>query len=295
MGEIKQTNFRINEESAKAFRKYCEENGVSQAQGFDHIMQVVELNRAKTVLSGRTTEIESFEKSVKDIMAAYLYCLEINKNAEERIREQFASKLDQMEKLIADLRQKSERLQAEKETAEATAADAIKAKELAEKFRVSAEKIAEDKKTIADTLAAKLAESEKKVSEYDELRALFTASEEARKTAEQQIKDLQRDAAENAREAERAKERAVQEITDTLKVQISSLQNELRVSKSETDTARRDTEVARTTAIAELSEVHRTEIAEIRNKLDARTEDLMKARQEINSLQLKLQTIKHGK
>lgn len=44
MGEIKQTNFRINAETADAFRKFCEEQGMNQAQGFDHIMQIVELD-----------------------------------------------------------------------------------------------------------------------------------------------------------------------------------------------------------------------------------------------------------
>ena len=48
MGDVKQTNFRIDQDSAAVFRKFCEDNGMSQAQGFDHIMQVVELDRAKT-------------------------------------------------------------------------------------------------------------------------------------------------------------------------------------------------------------------------------------------------------
>lgn len=48
MGEIKQTNFRIDQDTATAFRKFCEDNGMNQAQGFDHVMQVVELDRAKT-------------------------------------------------------------------------------------------------------------------------------------------------------------------------------------------------------------------------------------------------------
>ena len=97
MGDVKQTNFRIDQDSAAVFRKFCEDNGMSQAQGFDHIMQVVELDRAKTAAPGRAVEIEGFEKSVKDIMAAYLNSLEINTAAEARIREQFATDLDRKE------------------------------------------------------------------------------------------------------------------------------------------------------------------------------------------------------
>lgn len=300
MGEVKQTNFRIDQETADAFRKFCEDNGMNQAQGFDHIMQVVEMDRAKAAAPGRITEIEGFEKSVKDIMAAYLYSIKINQNAEGRIREQFASDLDRKDKTIDELRQKAEQLQTEKNVAEATAAEAVKAKDqaekdaaAAEKVRVAAEKTAEDKQTIADTLAAKLAEAEKKAEGYDDLKAALSSSDDARKAAEQQIKDIQRDAAEAAkdaaREAERDREKAVREASDILQAQISSLRDELRTSKSETDTARRDAETAKTAAIAELSEAHRTEVANIRAKLDARTDDLMQARQQVGETQILLQ------
>lgn len=300
MGEVKQTNFRIDQTTADAFRKFCEQNGMSQAQGFDHIMQIVEMDRAKAVAPGRATEIEGFEKSIKDIMAAYLYSIEINQNAEGRIREQFASDLSRKNKTIDDLRQKAEQLQMEKDAADLTASEAVKAKEqaekdavAAEKVRIAAEKTAEDKKMIADTLAAKLAEAEKKAKGYDELKAMLSASEDAKRDAEQRIREAERDAAEAARDAarkaEKDKEDAVREASDVLRIQVSSLKDELRESRSETDAARRDADTARATAIAELSEAHRAEIAEIRAKLDARTEDLLQARQEIGSLQLKLQ------
>ena len=300
MGEVKQTNFRIDQETADAFRKFCEDNGMNQAQGFDHIMQVVEMDHAKTAAPTRITEIEGFEKSVKDIMAAYLYSIEINQNAEGRIREQFASDLGRKDKTIDELRAKADQLQAEKDEAEAASAEAVKAKEqaekdaaAAEKVRIAAEKTAEDKQTIADTLAAKLAEAEKKAEGFDDLKAALSSSQDAQKAAEQRIKDIQRDAAEAARdaarEAERAKDLAVKEISDALQAQISTLRDDLRTSKSETDAARRDAETAKTAAVAELSQAHRAEVAEIRAKLDSRTEDLMQARQQAGETQILLQ------
>ncbi|WP_352397255.1 hypothetical protein [[Clostridium] aminophilum] len=47
MGDIKQTNFHIDQVTADAFRKFCEENGWNQAEGFDNVMRQVELNKAK--------------------------------------------------------------------------------------------------------------------------------------------------------------------------------------------------------------------------------------------------------
>ena len=300
MGEIKQTNFRIDDETADIFRKFCAENGMNQAEGFGHLIKILELDKAKAAAPGRATEIEEFERHIKAVTEAFLRSVEINAAAESRIKEQFAADLSRKDKTIADLRIKAEQLQAEKDTAEAAAAEAVKAKDqaekdaaTAEKVRIAAEKTAEDKQTIADTLAAKLAEAEKKAEGFDDLKAALSSSEEARKTAEQRIKDIQRDAAEAAkdaaREAERAKDQAVKEISDALQAQISALQDELRSSKSETDAARRDAETAKTTAIAELSQVHRTEDAEIRAKLDARTEDLMQARQQTGDTQILLQ------
>lgn len=178
MGEVKQTNFRINQETADAFRKFCEDNGMNQAQGFDHVMQVVELDRAKAAVPTRITEIEGFEKSVKEIMGAYLHSIEINQNAEGRIREQFASSLDRKDKTIDELREKVEQLQAEKEAAYAARDVAEKAQATAEeREKNAAEQMDAAKKTAADQerinamLTAQLADATEKLDGYDALRA----------------------------------------------------------------------------------------------------------------------------
>lgn len=47
MGEVRQTNFRVDQDTADKFREFCAAAGMNQAQGFDHVMQVLELDRAK--------------------------------------------------------------------------------------------------------------------------------------------------------------------------------------------------------------------------------------------------------
>ncbi len=307
MGEVKPINFRIDQETAEQFRQFCADQGMSQAQGFDHIMQVVELDRAKAATPERLTEIETFEKSMKDALNAYVRSIEINQNAESRIREQFASALDRKDKSIDDLQQKVAQLQTEKAAAEQTAAEAAKAKELAEKaaaaaeqMRDAAERTAADKQTIAEVLTAKLTEAEMKAEGFDDLKTALAAEVEARKNAEQRIKDVERDAADAAkdaaREAEKATEQAVRECSAALQPQIDALKDELRKAKSEADAARVAEESARAAAIAELAEAHRVEVAELhakldelRARLDTRTDELMQARQELSDLQLQLQ------
>lgn len=184
MGEVKQTNFRIDQDSAAAFRKFCEDNGMNQAQGFDHVMQVVELDRAKTAAPGRATEIESFEKSVKDIMAAYLNSLEINAAAEARIREQFAADLTRKDKTIDELREKVEQLQAERDEAE-TLYTAAEARESAATARMeAAQRTAADQERINSMLTLQLTEATEKLDgaqeAFGKCRALEAAAAELR-------------------------------------------------------------------------------------------------------------------
>ena len=184
MGEVKQTNFRIDQDSAAAFRKFCEDNGMNQAQGFDHVMQVVELDRAKTAAPGRATEIESFEKSVKDIMAAYLNSLEINAAAEARIREQYAADLTRKDKTIDELREKVEQLQAERDEAE-TLHTAAEARESAATARMeAAQRTAADQERINSMLTLQLTEATEKLDgaqeAFEKCRALEAAAAELR-------------------------------------------------------------------------------------------------------------------
>ncbi|RHV85732.1 hypothetical protein DXA97_15660 [Clostridium sp. OF09-36] len=69
--ESKQVNFRIDPDSAEAFRQFCTTHGMNQAQGFDHLMQVLELNNAKAATPGRLVEIENFERLQGAIICVY--------------------------------------------------------------------------------------------------------------------------------------------------------------------------------------------------------------------------------
>lgn len=231
MGEIKQTNFRINAETADAFRKFCEEQGMNQAQGFDHIMQIVELDRAKGMIPERQIEIEEFERSVKSIMAAYLGSLEINNNAEKRIKEQFASDLNRKDKTIDELREIKEQLQLDKKAIEAALKEALlnvsaaeEREKNAENQATSAKKNAENQEKINAMLSAKLAEAEEKLAGYAELKDAEQKANIEIQKLKQNIIDLNKDHASeiNAlkKDAELEKERAIAEKERVLQAEI---------------------------------------------------------------------------
>lgn len=227
MADIKQNNFRIDQSDADAFRKFCDENGMSQAQGFAHLLQVFELDRAKTVTPGRATEIEEYEMHIKAITGAFLTSLEINNNAEIRIREEYDTALASRDKMIVDLQEKVEKMKIDKEKAEQLAnvasqdaAQAIKDAKNAKERAEMVEKLVDEKdKTIA-TLATKVTDSEAKLNEYADLKKAEQKAQECikemeriaenqKKDHETEIRELQAEMNRKVVEAEKDAELAV--------------------------------------------------------------------------------------
>ena len=167
MGEIKQANFRIDSDTADAFRAFCEQKGMNQAQGFDHVMQVFELNQAKSSIPGRSVEIEEFETMVKSITSAYLYSLELNQNAEARAREEFSSELQRKELRLTELQKKVEQLQAEKKKMDAEFALLTKQEQTHTEQLESLRKGAADQEQINQMLKEKLEEAQNQLKKNE--------------------------------------------------------------------------------------------------------------------------------
>lgn len=285
MGDIRQANFRIDQDTADRFRAFCEENGLNQAQGFDHIMQIVELDKAKAVTPDRMTEIEGFEKSVKDIMSAYLTSIEINNNAEARIREQFASDLMRKDKTIDELREKIVILQKEKDEAKLARDAAIGAQAQAEeRAKTSVEQMEAAKKNASDQerinamLTTQLADAAGKLDGYDALKALEADLSRKLEEAKRNIDEAKKNA-ENALkaaklEAERDKERAISERDIALAEQKASAEALIKQTQAQ---AELDKERAVMAKERELSEqIRQSDIAHAASvaKLNARIEQL---------------------
>ena len=298
MGEIRQANFRIDQDTAEKFRRYCEEQHINQAEGFDNLMQAVfELNKARETLPDRRAELERFGALTEKMMSAYLYSLEMADSAEEKVRNSCASEFEEKDRKILELKEENRDLKKQKDELNRDCLNALRAADqaekeaaAAEKLREAAEKTAEDKKAIADTLAVKLAEAEKKAAGYDELRENLASAMASLSEAEQRARDTLRDAEEAAKDAartaEKEKEAAIAAVTERMQEQIRTLLEENRALKSSVESARKDVETARAAAIAELSQSHREEVAEIRKKLDERTDELMAAKERLMALRL---------
>lgn len=236
-------SFRVKKEIADRFRTFCKEYGMNQELGMEHLLQVVELDKAKELIPGRRTEIEEFEVFCKKILAAYMNSLDVCHNAEERIREQFAHALDSKDKTISDLQDKVTELKEDKTSAEqmaATAAQsaarAIKDESIArEQVETTTKLIAEKDRTIA-TLADKLAIAENKLAGYDELKAEKTDLErkirELDAEMERKVSDAKKDAELSVARAVAEKEREMTgQIMDTYK-ETAKLQAKIEIMEA---------------------------------------------------------------
>ncbi len=265
MNEIKQANFRINQDDADTFRQYCEDHGLNQAQGFEHLIQVMELDNAKKVTPGRATEIEEFERNVKAIMGSYLNSIEINNNAELRIREEFSNSLKSKDKTISDLQDKIATLTEAKESAEETAenaaayaAQATKDAAIAKEQAETAVKLAEERNRTITTLADKLALAEERANGYDAL-------ETAKNNALAEINTLKADSKNALESAKSEYDRKINELNNTH----SNTIRELTTSK--------DKEIETLNGTIEtLKKDHATEIKELNSLMERKISDANK-------------------
>lgn len=252
MRDVKQASFRLNAEDTERFKAFCEEGDLTAAQGFAVLMEILELDRAGKALPARKTEIENFEQLTKSMVSAYLHSLELNENAENRVREQFAMQLESNARTINDYQEQVSALQLQLEEAvnfaESYRTDMMMAQENAVKAENNSEKIEKefivykadrekqlsDKDNIIAMLSEKLMVAEGRAKGYDELEAQNLALRADLDAAKQTIKDIKKDAEIERervlRDAEISLERAVREaekrVEADLRKEIGRLQSQ---------------------------------------------------------------------
>lgn len=242
MRDVKQASFRLNAEDTERFKAFCEEGDLTAAQGFAVLMEILELDRAGKALPARKTEIENFEQLTKSIVSAYLHSLELNENAENRVREQFAMQLESNARTISDYQEQISSLQLQLEEAvnfaESYRADMMVAQENAARaennsaqlandfntYKADREKQLNDKDNIIAMLSEKLMAAEGMAEGYGELEAQNAALRADLASAEQTVKDIKKDAEIERerilRDAEIGLERAVREAEKRVEVEL---------------------------------------------------------------------------
>lgn len=75
MSEAKQFTFRLNAESVETFRKYCEENHLTSAQGFDRLLNTLSVELAQKnfeqELASHTKEKDAIIEELLQMLVEY--------------------------------------------------------------------------------------------------------------------------------------------------------------------------------------------------------------------------------
>ena len=308
MAEAKQTNFRIDPETADAFRKFCDDNGYTQAQGFDHLMDVLMMDEAKKAAPDRKTDIEDYELHIKALMEAFLHSVTVGEDAKELAREEFKTQLAQRDKTIRDLQAKQGELQEDVETSKEITKNALTERDAAKAERDQALREAESAAKRADAteannlmLTQELAEAKEKLSGYDNLKK---SEETAKKKVDELSHTLDLEKAEAKHKDDKITElseslaEGKKDFNESKKVQ-EDLKQELSQARQKMADVKKDAEKslseAQMTADKNLSEAKKdAELHEIKARDQLRTsmnEQIQTLREEKAALQTKVELL----
>ena len=247
--EMKVRSFRISDSVAEKFKAFCSEFD-NQNAALDSLIATYEMQNAKSVLMDRKTEIADLDTHIQAIQSAFLRSLELNENAEQRVRTEFNSLLSSKDETIIQL-------QTEK----------AKALEQVEQYKSSYDKVVQDTNKQLKVMQEKVSENSQSLQNEKE-RA--DTEQKAREQAEtisamlsDQVKELQGQLAQlKAQNAELSKRAEQAETTS------SKLSDELMKLKSAYSEVQRTLTDEQTSAIADTAGKYQRKIDEMQLKID---------------------------
>ena len=98
---------RLGEEDLKQFKQYADELGLNQAEAFNSLIALAELEKAKNSLNDRAKSIDVFRSTINSLVGFYINSLEENSRAEDIIRQEFSKQLETKDNTIQDLQEKN--------------------------------------------------------------------------------------------------------------------------------------------------------------------------------------------
>lgn len=266
--ELKNRSFRISDETTEKFRQLC--------SGFDNqnvalnaLISAYEVQQAKVVLTDRQTDVSDYDAHLQALQTAFLHSLEVNENAESRIRQEFQRQLSSKDLTISDL-QDSVRIA---EQAVQTAKEQVKIVTDEANARV------EQAENEVNSLQNELIVVNKQVSELSE-NLIAVKSQVADK---QQIIDSlnhQLTAAKAMTEkAESSESRAIKAESelDVVKSEVKELKQQLTLQQTTAEqsakVAEKLAEADKREALADVKEKYVAELDELRKHIQALTEE----------------------
>lgn len=253
-------SFRVTGDVMERFNSIKEELHLSQDGTLGLLVGAYEMEQAKKVLPSRETEIANFQMKARELVEAYLFSLQLNADAEDRVRADVALKIESLEKTISSFQAQVEQerakvalLESEKAGLEAsiTELDQLRfelskaMEEQAELKTLHAKQLA-DKENIISMLRDKLSASEEMVSDYARMKEAQNTISADLKAAQEALYKQQRDHELQMERASRAGEKALEAAVASVKAEsaekIDQLKNQLQQSQIDAERRLRESE-----------------------------------------------------
>lgn len=283
--EKKVRSIRADEEVYAKFKAVCEDMG-GQNEGLSALITAYELSTAKKLLSGQADSISDFQAKIDSVVQAYVSALEITAGTETRIRADFKAQLDSQTQTIISLQQRTAALESDLKEQE----DEYKAKigELNGTVLELNAALAKAQETAANAVTAK--------EQADKIAALATDKAEQLETEVQKLKDKA-----NASDEYRAKSEQLFDEVEKLKVEVERLQaiqrtsereytqtlNDLKAKAEEEKTRieenhKRELEIEVKSAKVEIAEKYQAQIEKLQQQHSAQISDLLLSQKKVS-------------
>lgn len=228
---------RLTDETFERFKSIASDNGLTAQQTMDSLLLAYETGMSRADNPDVLTDIDNFQLHMNAISESYLHILQLKKDTEDRVRVDFANKLQSKDATIEDLQSQKAELTAISENAKLeinnnqniiqtlTKENEEKSNEIS-----SLQNQLKDKEDIISGLREKTLEIESLKAEHDKLNADIKTKDatiqnlKADLTAEQmKVKDMTRDAEIQKQKSELDKQLAVSQIKETYSDKVESL------------------------------------------------------------------------
>lgn len=167
-------SFRITEATADKIKDIAAEIGGNQQQTLAKLIEAYELQKGKTVLADKRTDIETFDNYVTALTRMYMTALENGQNASNIVRAEFEAQLKSKDSYIQDLQEQT-----------------TQAKQAEQEATTIAEGLKEENTRLNNYVASLKSEYEAKTKDLQDMLKDKDKLNEARKEAiEQQKREL---------------------------------------------------------------------------------------------------------
>lgn len=263
-------SFRVTDDVLAKFKVIQEEMGLTQDSALKLLVDAYEMEQAKNAIPDRETEIANFQTKAGELVEAFLHSLQLNQDAEARIRAEVAIQMQTKDAAIAEYQDqlkaardnmKDLREQLAEQTAKAATVDELNGKLVEEKTKAAeaAEDLKgqiRDKDEINTMLTGKLKEAEKRAESVGALTEERDYLKEELATALTKITAREREHEMQAERATYAAEKARNEAVEAVKAEkgrvIEELREKLSVSQIEAERRIHDLDAAKAAEIREL-------------------------------------------